>query len=117
MDKTNDAAEMSIICCYNNKDKLERYLLKSLEHQSYRNYETILVDNRANHFSSAAAALNAGAEKARGEVLVFVHQDVELTAPNTLDLIKQFIKENPKDAGGAAGVAGSREIHTNITGG
>lgn len=42
MDKTNDVAEMSIICCYNNKDKLERYLLISLEHQSYRSYEATL---------------------------------------------------------------------------
>lgn len=47
------------------------------------------MDNRANHFSSAAAVLNAGAEKAWGEVLVFVHQDVELTAPNTLDSLRE----------------------------
>lgn len=39
-------------------------------------YELIGLDNQDGHFPSAAVALNYGANKASGDVLVFLHQDI-----------------------------------------
>ena len=50
---------LSIICVYNNRDILEKYLLNSLKVQSIE-YELILIDNTSGKFNSAAKALNYG---------------------------------------------------------
>lgn len=72
---------MSIICVYNNKEILNKYLSSSLNTQSIE-YELILVDNRNNEFSSAASALNHGAKKATGDYFVFAHQDIFFSDPD-----------------------------------
>ena len=68
---------ISIICIYNNRNILDNYLLKSLERHN-TDYELILVDNTENKFTKAADALNYGAKNAKGEFLMFVHQDIDL---------------------------------------
>lgn len=93
---------ISIICVYNNKEILDKYLITSLNLQK-EEYELILVDNRNSEFSSAASALNYGASKAKGDYLVFSHQDIFFSKDwieNTLKQIKSL--ENP----GIIGVAG-----------
>jgi len=52
----------SIICAYNNKEILEKFLHSSLEKQTQK-YQLILLDNAKNQFKSAAEALNFGAKK------------------------------------------------------
>ena len=81
---------ISIICVYNNKEILEKYLLESLKTQN-EEYELILIDNRENKFNSAASALNYGGKKSKGEILIFVHQDVEFYENNLKD-IKYYFK-------------------------
>ena len=66
---------ISIVCVYNNKEILNKYLIKSLESQT-EDYELILLDNTQNKFNSAAKALNNGGRKAKGDYIMFVHQDV-----------------------------------------
>lgn len=57
----------SIVCVYNNKEILRKYLLKSLKKQT-ESYELILIDNTNKQFSSVAEGLNAGGKKSKGEV-------------------------------------------------
>ena len=65
---------ISVICIYNSRELLEKYLLKSLNIQNM-DYEQILVDNSSKKFASAAEALNYGGKKASGQYLICVHQD------------------------------------------
>ncbi len=62
----------SVISAVNNEAVVEQCLLSSRDISSAR--EVILQRG----YASAAAAYNAAIEKAKGEILVFVHQDVYL---------------------------------------
>jgi hypothetical protein len=100
---------ISIICVFNNKQTLERYLLESLKIQENK-YQLILVDNTQKRFSSAAQALNYGASKANGDYFMFAHQDMEFTDPQWLEEVETTLK--PLINVGIAGVAG--KIHRNL---
>lgn len=94
---------MSIICVYNNRDILEKYLLESLTGQT-EEYELILVDNRNNEFSSAASALNYGAKKASGDYFVFAHQDIYFSEENWMEDTENKVRKLENT--GIVGVAG-----------
>ena len=105
---------ISIVCVYNNKEILENYLLKNLSTKSVE-YELILIDNTNGKFKSAAEAINYGGKKAKGNYLMFVHQDVNLSSPSWLMDVESILKN--LDNLGVAGVAGSigeTEIISNI---
>jgi glycosyltransferase involved in cell wall biosynthesis len=104
--KDGPAPLFSIICVYNRPAVLERFLLPSLRTQD-ASHELILVDNQEGQFSSAAAALNSGASRARGEFLMFVHQDVAFYDADFLTRAAAMVKGLPEI--GAAGVVGARE--------
>ena len=114
---TNDKPSVSVICCYTSTDKLA-YLADSLNAQNMP-CERIFVDNSANRFSSAAAALNYGAQKATGELLLFCHQDIRFKDEAALaDLVDACTALNAGDVGGIAGaicVDGKKVTKTNIT--
>jgi len=97
---------ISVICVYNNKVTLERYLLKGLEHQTAK-YEVILLDNTDGRFSSAAEALNFGGDKGTSDYLMFIHQDVLLPSPDWLAKAESYLDSVSKL--GIAGVAGMVE--------
>jgi hypothetical protein len=105
---------LSVICVYSNRDLLEKYLLKSLKEQSVA-YELILLDNTDNRFSSAAKALNFGAHQAHQNMLMFVHQDVELLSKTFLEDVEQTICNLAMPGiAGVAGVIGNNGIITNL---
>ncbi|KUK05244.1 desulfoferrodoxin family protein [Methermicoccus shengliensis] len=97
---------ISVVCVYNDAEVLRRYLLPSLDAQSAR-HERILIDNTTGAFRSAASALNHGGERARGEYIMFVHQDVALLGEHWLDSAESLM-EGIDDLG-IAGVAGMSE--------
>ncbi len=97
----------SIVCVYNDKQLLNRYLLKSLKHQT-TNYELILEDNTKSKFSSAAQALNYGGRKAGSKYIMFVHQDVDLDSDRWLEDAERLLDTIPNL--GIAGVAGMSEL-------
>lgn len=74
---------VSVICCYNRANEYAA-MCETLRTQSIP-HEVIGVDNSANRFSSAAAALNWGAEQASGDILVFLHQDILFSRENSLE--------------------------------
>ena len=64
----------------------------------------MLLDNCSNAFSSASKALNYGVKQAKGDVLVFLHQDIEFIACDILSYIYDFAMEHQNAVFGAAGV-------------
>ncbi|MEM3586885.1 MAG: glycosyltransferase [Candidatus Jordarchaeaceae archaeon] len=94
---------ISVIVVYNDLSMLRENLLRSLEKQDVK-YELILVDNTKNAFSSYTAAINYGGNRAHGEYLMFVHQDVELVGNNWLRKAEQYL-DYLNDIG-IAGVSG-----------
>lgn len=94
---------ISIVCVFNNRGILESYLLKSLQNQT-SNYELTLVDNTEGKFESASKALNWGARNARGDYIMFVHQDVDLCSKSWLENAEKILQSLPKL--GIAGVIG-----------
>ncbi len=97
---------ISIICCYTNTEYL-KCLKDSLKDKS--NIDWVDIDNRQNLYKSAASALNKGANQAIGEVLIFLHQDVEFLDYNTLDDIEKKALE-----GYIVGVAGKRRPYEKV---
>lgn len=81
----------------------ESCVAKSLERQQNRDFELILVDTVKERYSSAAAALNAGAARASGEYLVFLHHDIILEDEHFIDQLIDLISRQPFLIGGAAG--------------
>ena len=81
-------AMLSLIVVSNDQKKLSEMLLASLQNQSFTNYE-LIVEN-GNEFSSAASAYNAGAQRAIGKYLLFLHQDIIFTSKNSLRKIAGY---------------------------
>jgi hypothetical protein len=94
---------ISIVCVYNNREILDKFLLKSLKSQS-ADYELILMDNTNKKFKSAAEALNEGSKKSHGDYLMFVHQDIDLKSSKWLENTENTL--NSLEMLGIAGVAG-----------
>lgn len=109
---------ISVICVYNNKAQFEAQLKKSLNQQN-TDYELIALDNCDNKFKSAAQALNYGAGKSKGDILIFSHQDIYFKAENELKELADSIASC--EAGSVIGVQGvidnSNTYYSNITAG
>jgi GT2 family glycosyltransferase len=93
----------SVICIFNNKEVLDNLLLASLKEQASP-YELILLDNTTLKYKSASHALNRAAQDAKGDYLMFVHQDVSLVSRYNLEYAEEILARLPNL--GAAGAAG-----------
>ncbi len=94
---------VTVICAFNQRDKLERFLLPSLARQTIP-HQLLLLDNTGGAFPCAARAFTAAAAQARYRTLMFVHQDVELGADDWLEKAVEWMPRLKQL--GAAGVAG-----------
>lgn len=105
---------ISVICISNKPEILNQYLIPSLKQQS-EEYELILIDNQQNEFLSASSALNDGIQKAHGELIVFVHQDVVLEDKDCLIKTRNALEQlGSKVFLGAAGASHDGSVLTNI---
>ena len=105
MEEIQREITLSIVVVYTNTEKLEE-AKKYLESQSvFQSVELIFLDNRNNKFSSASSALNYGASIAKGEVVIFMHQDVYLWDERLLEKYYNVLKDKPNAILGVAGVA------------
>ena len=100
--------KISLITVYNNRKLLEE-MLSSVNGQVNVETDLVMIDNRQKAFGSAAAALNYGADKAVGDVFVFLHQDIEFLCDTALEKIYDFAVENKNVIFGAAGVKSKNE--------
>jgi hypothetical protein len=94
---------LSVISIINNDVIAKEFLLRGLSRQN-TNYDLILLDNRGYSYKSAAQAYNEGSAKAKGEYLLFIHQDVLLPFRNWLREVEESLSTISNL--GIAGVAG-----------
>ena len=97
---------ISIVCVYNKEKTMQNVLLKCLKNQTVK-FELIALDNTDNKYKSASEALNHGGVKAKGDYIMFVHQDMWLGSDSWLEDAEGTLKSIP--ALGVAGVAGMSE--------
>lgn len=107
---------ISVICVYNDNCSLQNQLLDSLQKQNVE-YELILLDNREHAFQSAAEALNKGVCQAKGDILIFSHQDIYLKTWEGLEKLADQIEKYP--VGTIVGTQGIKEksklYYSNLT--
>lgn len=110
--------QVSLICVYNNLEILETQLLRSIRENDIE-CEMILIDNSNKFFSSAAEALNHGANIATGDVLIFSHQDIYIKFPGEFEsFVNDIYNKNVGDIIGAQGaIETQKENISNITAG
>lgn len=106
---------ISVICACNNKKLFEEMLLPSVKRQKCGEWEMICVDGKEHGFSSAAETLNFGASLAKGDILLFVHQDIEFLSDDCFDRITAFCQTENLGVGGAAGsVAAEKSVYSSV---
>ncbi len=93
---------VSLVSCVSDPLAYERNVLASLPSQGV---ERIPVDNRGNPYS-AAQALNLGWQRARGEFVVFCHQDV-VFPPGWTERLRAQIDAIDRRSDARWGVAGT----------
>ncbi len=98
--------ELSVICVYNDPQKLETYFQSGLSIQTVP-VEVVLLDNTAHQFASAAEALNFGASQAKGRYLVFMHQDILLETPTAWQELLGYFNSGYS----LIGVSGMRKVY------
>ena len=107
---------ISIICACNDEEMFNKMLLPSVQKQTYADYEIIKLDAKALGFNGAAQTLNYGAGIAKGDILVFVHQDVELSNEDFLSILVTYCSEYNFGIAGVAGVIGDQVYATVVQG-
>ena len=101
---------ISIVCVYNDLAVRRECLDRSIEaYVGGVDVDYVAVDNTTHAFSTAGAALNHGARKARHELVAFVHQDVYLHSINRLVDAGVAFKDGTWGLLGANGVTSKGE--------
>lgn len=95
-------ASISFVSCVSDADAYQRWVGSSLRESDC---EQIAIDNADNAWS-ASEALNMGWERARGDLLVFCHQDVEFP-PGWILAMREQISRVDQVSGGKWGMAGT----------
>lgn len=105
---------VSIVIVYNNLEKLNEAKLWIERQTIFDDIELVALDNRQKRFSSAAKALNYGAEYSFGDVLIFMHQDIYLWDLEAVEKYRAYLQKNPEQIIGVAGVTPDKDLITDI---
>lgn len=95
---------ISVICACNNEKLYNEMLLPSVLKQTIKDYEIVKINAAEKGLKGAAQALGYGAEKAKGDLLLFVHQDVELLSDTFFEELIKYSNETDFAIAGVAGV-------------
>ena len=93
---------ITIVCCYNNEECLQNMLLPSLKKQKCE-FELILINNNIEKYKSAAEAYNKEGVKAKGDIIIFCHQDIVFDE-GALKKIQNIFEKKSDIILGAAGI-------------
>lgn len=106
---------ISVINVYNNSKEYDNFLNSLKEQNIYSELEIIGINNTTNHFRSAAAALNYGATQAKGDTLIFSHQDIEFLEDDVIQRFAEYVKNSPDALVGVAGYGvGNHEKYSTL---
>ena len=112
LDPTGSTAGISIACVFNDPAVREECLDRSVEaYDGPLDVDYIAVDNTTHAFTSAGAALNHAARRARHDVVVFVHQDVYL---HSIDRLAEAAAAFDDGGWGILGATGVTSDGTNV---
>lgn len=106
---------ISIICACNNKELLDNMLIPSIKKQTYNDYEIIIVDAKKEGLIGAAQTLNYGASLAKGEILIFCHQDIEFINDDAFNQIINYCNSYEFGIAGVAGKALDKHVYSSVT--
>lgn len=106
---------VSIICACNNQKIFKEMLAKSLEKQSFKSFEIIIIDAKEKGFKSASQTLNYGASLAKGALLIFVHQDIEFSDADSLEKLVYYGNNCNFGMIGVAGTIGDKSFAVSST--
>lgn len=106
---------VSVIIVYNKFDEIINAKAFIEKQTIYTKIETIFLDNTNNQYSSAAKAFNFAAKTAKGKVLVFMHQDIELLDETILyNYYNYLLKHNSSIIGAAGRTIIDNKVHASI---
>ena len=94
---------ISVFSVMNDEKIAKEYLLRGLSRQTTK-YELFMIDNRASKYMTASQANNVMSDKASGDYLMFMHQDVLLPSRDWLKIAENWLSTQSRI--GVAGVAG-----------
>ena len=86
---------ISIICMCQNKRLYNTYLATSLKKQKNCAYEFLIIEQVDKHYHSAIETLQVTIKKAKGNICLFVHQDVAFEDDFALSKIEEYYLQNP----------------------
>ena len=89
---------ISVVVVYNDKQILDKWLLKSLKNQTV-NFELIALDNTKAEFKSAAEVLNYGGKKAKGKYVIRVCRGTACHVKGGQSILRVMKKELGLDEG------------------
>lgn len=95
---------ISIIICSRQND-ISNSLKDNISSTIGCDYELIVIDNSENKYS-IFETYNIGINKSKGEILCFMHDDINIITQNWGDILNSIFKKNQKI--GLIGVAGSK---------
>ena len=77
-----------------------------------------MLNNKELGFSSASETLNYGVENTKGDIIVFVHQDIELLDRDLLKNLVEYCDNYEFGIGGVAGVVEStKKVYSSVVNG
>lgn len=104
---------ISIMCCYNDEKCLNSMLIPSLNNQNCE-YELILINNNEKQYKSAAEAYNNEIVSAKGDIIIFSHQDVIIDDSEFLNEVEKIFQQTPEIILGLAGIKNNGKVYSNL---
>lgn len=96
---------ISFICAVNNDELAKKMLINSLSKQTSDQYELVLIHAQEYGFTSASQTLNYGASIAKGDIFIFIHQDIEFQSSHCVEDLLELCNKYEFAIAGVAGVS------------
>lgn len=106
---------VSLIIVYTDEEKLDRALMYISKQDYIEKIQLILLDNRNKVYANAMSAIKDGIGQAKGDTIVYMHQDMYLIDLSIISTYREFIREQPNSIVGVAGIrTGMSGTYTDI---
>lgn len=111
----NNVIKVSIVILKTNDEQIKKCISYIKEQSMSDEIEIIILNNKDGKYPSASNGLNVGAGNARGNIIIFMHQDFYMEDNNLVLKYYNFLKKNNDSIIGPAGVKEEGLTITDIT--